>query len=90
MKTKSLSKEDQKIIDRIYHKGHGRYLKLTMLDIKRLFADKPEIDHFDDIRVADLMGELESRILKYVKAGGEIKHSSESSYSLVTLALLRS
>ena len=59
-------------------------LRLTMVDILRLFADRPEVQHFDTLRALDLIPELEKRITAYVHAGGSITFSSANSANLMT------
>jgi hypothetical protein len=68
----------------IYNNDEARTLRLTMVDILRLFADRPEIGHFDDLRRLNLLRTLESRIARYVKAGGTITFSSKNHYALIT------
>jgi hypothetical protein len=59
-------------------------LRLTMVDVMRLFADRPDIRHFDDLRRLDLLGELEDRVAAYDAAGGNITFSSVNCFMLTT------
>jgi hypothetical protein len=68
----------------IYTTGREKFLRLTMVDILRLFADRPEVQHFDDVRRLDLIPLLEERIAIYVAAGGNINFSSKNIFVLTT------
>jgi hypothetical protein len=81
---KTLAEHD--IIKALYHPTGE--LRLTMTDVLRLFTDRPEIQHFDDLRRLHLLPELESRILAYSRARGVINYGPHSNYSLTTTRLL--
>jgi hypothetical protein len=74
----------------IYHNDESRTLRLTMVDILRLFADTPEIGHFDDLRRLNLLAELEARIASYVTAGGSITFGTLNLFALSTPAAFNS
>jgi hypothetical protein len=68
----------------IYLDDADRSLRLTMVDILRLFADRPEVRHFDDLRRLKLLPELENRVKAYVHAGGSLSFSTKNSFNLIT------
>lgn len=68
----------------IYMNDADRSIRLTMVDILRLFADRPEVRHFDDVRRLELLPQLESRVKAYVHAGGSINFSTKNSFNLIT------
>jgi len=68
----------------IYNTDPEKTLRLTMVDVLRLFADMPHIRHFDDVRRLNLMGELEARVAAYDEAGGNMSFSSSNLFMLTT------
>jgi hypothetical protein len=77
---------EQDVIKSIYH-STGE-IRLTMTDILRLFADRPEIQHFDDLRRLHLLPELESRVLAYTRAKGTLNYGPHANHALTATRLL--
>jgi len=79
-----------KALSYIYHHGgNERHLRLTMLDVAALFPDRPDIENFIELRKANLMPELEKRVLSYVMRGGQLILNGESTRMLASRRLLK-